>query len=530
MTESADTYFDPDDVVPRDSPIFKPMHIIYEPEPSPEANLPPRISPEASPGERKGGKRSSNRAYQADVVLVSYMGGGKCPEIARNAGDRALPPCEDEDDEGPARGTAVEVPGYEFSPGKTDLDITRKMAADAVDLLRAHEDQAFKKLRETSQGSLGEAPAISKSLAITNTNLHAQNATDIPKFSPHSLEPYQKAAPEANIQVETQSSLPPGELPPMRHSPQSGLSNGSGNQPITLPSITPLLGDLNKHAEAAPTPNETCFSQSPGRPTSRFAPGPGATSPARSPNDFRREMISPGRPPFYFVSGNPRRPSQSDGPHYIAAGDYSSSSNTETPSTDQSGSTPATMGIDRMSIDGITNPQVGGFQCTNPGCTAPPFQTQYLLNSHANVHSSNRPHYCTVKGCPRAEGGKGFKRKNEMIRHGLVHDSPGYVCPFCPEREHRYPRPDNLQRHVRVHHTDRDKDDPQLREVLAQRPEGPSRGRRRRGGLDISLPRQLAIRFHWGWCFDDYRGLNHDFTGGVRSVLIPEKGQTCVSR
>ena len=53
-----------------------------------------------------------------------------------------------------------------------------------------------------------------------------------------------------------------------------------------------------------------------------------------------------------------------------------------------------------------------------------------------------------VKGCPRGEGGKGFKRKNEMIRHGLVHDSPGYVCPFCPDREHKYPRPDNLQRYV----------------------------------------------------------------------------------
>lgn len=56
------------------------------------------------------------------------------------------------------------------------------------------------------------------------------------------------------------------------------------------------------------------------------------------------------------------------------------------------------------------------------------------------------PHYCSVKGCPRSEGGKGFKRKNEIIRHGLVHDSPGYVCPFCPNREHKYPRPDNLQR------------------------------------------------------------------------------------
>lgn len=115
-----------------------------------------------------------------------------------------------------------------------------------------------------------------------------------------------------------------------------------------------------------------------------------------------------------------------------------------------------------------------------------------------NVHSQTRPHFCPVKGCPRSEGGKGFKRKNEMIRHGLVHQSPGYVCPFCPDREHKYPRPDNLQRsvhiaantgtcadsfparHVRVHHVDKDKDDAQLRDVLAQRPEGGSRGRRRR--------------------------------------------------
>lgn len=33
-----------------------------------------------------------------------------------------------------------------------------------------------------------------------------------------------------------------------------------------------------------------------------------------------------------------------------------------------------------------------------------------------------------------------------MIRHGLVHNSPGYVCPFCPDQQHKYPRPDNLQR------------------------------------------------------------------------------------
>lgn len=97
-----------------------------------------------------------------------------------------------------------------------------------------------------------------------------------------------------------------------------------------------------------------------------------------------------------------------------------------------------------------------------PGCNALPFQTQYLLkydlsplrsaksltctSSHSDIHRRDRPHFCPRAGCPRAIGGKRFKRKNEMIRHALVHRSPGYVCPFCPDREHKHPRPDNLQR------------------------------------------------------------------------------------
>ncbi|EEP81855.1 predicted protein [Uncinocarpus reesii 1704] len=116
-----------------------------------------------------------------------------------------------------------------------------------------------------------------------------------------------------------------------------------------------------------------------------------------------------------------------------------------------------------------TPQNTGGFKCDYPGCTAEPFQTQYLLNSHANVHSDNRPYYCPVKDCSRSKGRRGFKRKNEMIRHGLVHDSPGYICPFCSDQQRRYPRPDNLQRHVRAQHPDKDKEDPLLREVLSIR-------------------------------------------------------------
>ena len=74
--------------------------------------------------------------------------------------------------------------------------------------------------------------------------------------------------------------------------------------------------------------------------------------------------------------------------------------------------------------------------------------TFFRLPDSFLVHSSSRPHYCPVQGCPRSITGQGFKRKNEMIRHGLVHKSPGYICPFCPDMERKYPRPDNLQRYV----------------------------------------------------------------------------------
>lgn len=50
--------------------------------------------------------------------------------------------------------------------------------------------------------------------------------------------------------------------------------------------------------------------------------------------------------------------------------------------------------VNHLSIDGITNPQVGGFQCTHPGCNAQPFHTQvsisassYLRNYNANYGS-----------------------------------------------------------------------------------------------------------------------------------------------
>ncbi|KAI0127732.1 hypothetical protein BJ170DRAFT_694499 [Xylariales sp. AK1849] len=274
-----------------------------------------------------------------------------------------------------------------------------------------------------------------------------------------------------------------GELPPIQMASPKSEVNGHAPLP-SLPSIRAHLGDqLTEQPnfadkEFAMRHAHPPFSPSAGMPRMSIIPGTHASPPISPNNSYSQSMPSPAHSSILSPYGYY---SSSSSTHPRNALDYSSaSSHTETPNTDLA-STPAASITDRMSIDNMTNPQLGSFVCKFHGCSAPPFQTQYLLNSHANVHSSARPHYCPVKGCPRSENGKGFKRKNEMIRHGLVHESPGYVCPFCPDREHKYPRPDNLQRHVRVHHVDKDKDDPLLRDVLAQRPDGPNRGRRRRG-------------------------------------------------
>ncbi|KAL8294251.1 hypothetical protein RB597_008008 [Gaeumannomyces tritici] len=318
--------------------------------------------------------------------------------------------------------------------------------------------------------------------ALSATSPYSPQSSSVYSHSPlqQSLSPRRhQVGLRSPTNVPRNPSLPPiqGFISPISD------SNGSHNP---LPSFRDTFSNLgiseSSQADRRRSTGTTYQPHSPSAGMLRLS-SLSVTSPPVSPGDFRRgDLPSPaahlsGAPSPYYThhvgpNGYPRHT------------DYSSSSATETPgSTGDYAHTPAGPGGDgRMVPEAGLPPSGGNFVCKWPGCNSLPFHTQYLLNSHMNVHSSARPHYCPVKGCPRSEGGKGFKRKNEMIRHGLVHDSPGYICPFCPDREHKYPRPDNLQRHVRVHHVDKDKDDPMLRDVLAQRPDGPNRGRRRRLG------------------------------------------------
>ncbi|KAI9707391.1 MAG: hypothetical protein M1836_000352 [Candelina mexicana] len=269
-------------------------------------------------------------------------------------------------------------------------------------------------------------------------------------------------AAEKEAGTPTYDSRSNGMMAHTRHS-FSSTSGGAGQSPPTKSAI-PASQDRRM---PGPFPNGKI--QGPMQPSQYQQPyPPPQSSPASSysevsPHETFRQSHDPAE-----VSPQPPPSHQGSHPYYYKrrasqatenAPPYAAASSESHPSTESfSPATNPTPGDHRTSIDSnqLSNGHAqqqpmgplaaGGFKCDYPSCSAPPFQTQYLLNSHANVHSQNRPHYCPVKGCPRGEGGKGFKRKNEMIRHGLVHDSPGYVCPFCPDREHKYPRPDNLQR------------------------------------------------------------------------------------
>ncbi|KAM7196021.1 metallothionein expression activator [Naviculisporaceae sp. PSN 640] len=517
----SDELYDSDDALPKDSPLLKPIRLKLDPSPTPPPEQPLTVSSPPSPG---SGKKKSNRRMkknkvtQADVVLLRTLGG---PEhVARDAFRQTLPSESEESSAGSDSDYSVggdssleshptETIKAEDGPGKPRLgDIETKRAPSedpggdmgAFDLKSlAAGALAFASPGAPPEVDAGPTPPVTEhdvvkerphpipvpsAITIKRTEYpqDPRHHAALSPYSPPSIPPSLYSPREPSAPISSHRSPPglPSGLPPI----QVNQVNSPGSD-ISLPSIKALgvVGDLdqfvNDHQkEKERLRSQNSFPVSPPAAIPRFPPMQHGhhTSPPISPAEtFRREPLSPSQsiasatsPGFHYTQPNGHyRP-----PEYA-------SPKTDTPGSDQQGTTPATI-ADRMSIDGLTNQAT--YVCTFAGCTASPFQTQYLLNSHMNVHSSARPHYCPVPGCPRSEGGKGFKRKNEMIRHGLVHESPGYVCPFCPDREHKYPRPDNLQRHVRVHHVDKDKDDPALRDVLAQRPDGPNRGRRRRGG------------------------------------------------
>ncbi|KAH6889367.1 hypothetical protein B0T10DRAFT_487861 [Thelonectria olida] len=93
---------------------------------------------------------------------------------------------------------------------------------------------------------------------------------------------------------------------------------------------------------------------------------------------------------------------------------------------------------------------------------------QNQFDSHAIVDQTNLPYSCSVIGCVRWEQGNGFRTKNELILHGLFHDSRGLRCPFCPNQGLEHSTPDEFIRHLKNCHAFEDEDVPGVKELLVE--------------------------------------------------------------
>ncbi|KAK3987946.1 metallothionein expression activator [Cladorrhinum sp. PSN332] len=529
-TASSDWYDD----LGGNSPRLEPLRPMLQPSPSPPPPIASsKVSSPVNTGEKRTKRGLKIKPSRGDAILLGYLGGHRQNEVADLASMQGLasePESQEDtdiiDDSDSVYSSNLSQGGDTDRDGQRRASDTKRMSIDQPD----QDDMGVLSLNSVASGGAFDLKSLAASALATVTDVKPEPAaaglkppkansekvggrappppSTAPVPFPNPTRRVESFTDERSVPIPVQvpvTTVPPSHFsppalvsPPLQHaspthfgprSPTNSITSSTLSESLaplqlqsprydtngqTLPSIRSQLGDFNQLANNHAVETERLrashhlFPRSPTANVARLLHGPG--SPPTSPVEaFRRDASSSGQYPLGHAPPNS---------YAFPSPNYSGSS-TATPGSDQSGSTPGA-GHDRISIDGLTN-HVGTYICSHNGCNAAPFQTQYLLNSHMNVHSSSRPHYCPVPGCTRAEGGKGFKRKNEMIRHGLVHDSPGYVCPFCPDREHKYPRPDNLQRHVRVHHVDKDKDDPLLRDVLAQRPDGPNRGRRRRG-------------------------------------------------
>lgn len=211
-------------------------------------------------------------------------------------------------------------------------------------------------------------------------------------------------------------------LPALQRSPRPTSQPRSPENKQTLPPITILIDSSSGHRSPL---------------LSRNSPGHCSQTPtsyAQSPHPG----MSPPAPPVHFNFRSSTRDSSTTG-----ASDYNSSVSVagSTSASSLVGQSPAASYTSALSmlperdvlqpqddVAGLTlsdsekaAPDSGSFSttsyvCTYVDCTALPFQTQYLLNSHMNVHSNDRPHFCPIEDCPRGRNGEGFKRKNEMMR------------------------------------------------------------------------------------------------------------------
>lgn len=214
------------------------------------------------------------------------------------------------------------------------------------------------------------------------------------------LSPPHGASTQTSPDIKSRVSLP--SLPSL-HSPPSSCAGpspdiGSGNNQV-LPSIHSALSALsNEFPPPRPNPLPPPYSypgsaasrndsshdrqlpqllphQIPPSPFSHFSPvsvkdASNNPSPASQPSFWQRPPV---RPP-------PPEPHHQAAPYDVSPMTAKSPATSYPTPTEQVAATPGTnerTSFSQPSANG--GPITGSYKCTHPGCTAPPFQTQYLL-------------------------------------------------------------------------------------------------------------------------------------------------------
>jgi hypothetical protein len=390
----------------------------------------------SDPDEEEETEKGPHR--EADYVLFSTFG-PNYPETANFALKRLdSPPRPQPGDDV----MSVDTDPHE-SVGPSPAAVSGVRSPGELGAKPREEDNGFEDIHEDEIEESRDSPPKINGAHIEDSKSSTKKLIPAPKLSPNKLDlkPPPLRPPPINIPTppnqyqpdpdQLEDSLakspalarftiprlhgdPLNTLPAMQMSPPRSSTTSSPELKQTLPSLEAALSEAGTPYSASSPP----FNRpSPGQTTS-YTPNSAMSPP---PLPLWRTHTSGSTPSDYVVSasGSTSTPNSSLIHQSPAASHPTPTSVTsdQAPRMEISAEYVTSPEGEAQDINGLAgNPNGTVYKCDIPDCTAAPFQTQYLLNSHMNVHSDTRPHFCQVPGCARGPGGQGFKRKNEMIR------------------------------------------------------------------------------------------------------------------
>lgn len=411
-----DEVYDSDDPCNR-SPSPKPQKITY----GREDTLPPfvkRASPsgggegdsssdqDTSPGPPR--KRRHAEPSQGDRVLLGISAPNYL-DVAQRAAQELLgseSPSEDEREPVKLKQKKTEDAGVQQATSKADLG---KAAAIALSLLNSDEHQqqsycggspmAIDSTEAPEQGrkekdipspatvDIKKEPASPRSEQPQNFAFNSENKAADDSLSTSPLRKFVIPAPEGS---------PQDVLPALQSPPHSATANSPENNQ-NLPSIEDALGpQLKDHVGVINGVSPHSFSSIPGSspPLPRNVLGPDCQRPGHLPhmlspysqgspaNSKDLSSFSPGSQPYSWRPLKPDRPfvtSPYDASAHGAQTSKSPATSYPTPTEQKVGGDPERPTFPAAAGQSNTPAPVGTYKCPHPGCTAPPFQTQYLL-------------------------------------------------------------------------------------------------------------------------------------------------------